>query len=300
MNMRMWIALSGLFLTLDSTLATTVRGLYTGTIVDWPPGVPGEVSLDFPGGVHLARGLIDAQGHFSVLLPPAPSDLPSLEGYFDPKSTLDPACIGHGTAAPETARIQWFVLNASIGGTLRGDLQLSSSSTTPAPVGTLSSQLVFFDTPVTMNGTLTCPNVIDTYQGRFEAGWNFPLIKAVPSPTPGTVAETITSGALPTNLAWRLYSELVATGLRFSVPAAEQRGVVINLVVPGAPAAAAGLLAGDTVIEVDGHDVSILPMAEVLSLIRGKAGTRVTLGVVRAGSSDIRRFTITRALVRVP
>jgi len=50
--------------------------------------------------------------------------------------------------------------------------------------------------------------------------------------------------------------------------------------IQGSPAEAAGLLAGDIVLEVDGQEVTGQPMWEVISIIRGEAGTPVVLTIV--------------------
>jgi len=50
--------------------------------------------------------------------------------------------------------------------------------------------------------------------------------------------------------------------------------------IHGSPAEAAGILAGDIVLEVDGQEVTGQAMWEVISLIRGEAGTPVVLLVV--------------------
>lgn len=66
--------------------------------------------------------------------------------------------------------------------------------------------------------------------------------------------------------------------------ATANRQVVVANLVPGSPAAAAGLQVGDVILEVDGQSVSQLGVAEVVAALRGPAGTWVHL-VVRRGSS---------------
>jgi carboxyl-terminal processing protease len=55
----------------------------------------------------------------------------------------------------------------------------------------------------------------------------------------------------------------------------------ISFVIPGSPAAQAGLKAGDRVKEVDGTSAALLTTDELVSKIRGQAGTSVTLTIVR-------------------
>lgn len=300
-------------LTLSPVLATTARGLYQGTIIDWPAGQTGEVRLEVDVAADIARGPIDATGHFSLMLP-APSDvpglfrqkvpgagaLPSLDGAFLTKSNFGPDCHGEGKATPYGAHFQWLTLNAYVDGTLLGDLQLTNSGLQPRPVGTISSQFLFLDTPVVMDGTVLCPFIADQIHGTFPAGWNLPFAQTIPALSANIESEAISSKALPARLPWRLYVEFGGTGLRFDPPADGQHGLPVNLVVPGQPAAAAGLLEGDIIVEVDGRNVIGLSMTEMVGLIRGPAGVPVILGVMRGEKSEIQRFTVTRALVRVP
>ncbi len=72
-------------------------------------------------------------------------------------------------------------------------------------------------------------------------------------------------------------------------------GVRIRSVVPGSPAAAAGVRAGDRVVSVNGQDVTGLRHEEVADRIRGPAGTTVHL-VLSRGGADIDR-DITRGRV---
>ncbi|WP_051837881.1 S41 family peptidase [Streptomyces sp. NRRL F-2580] len=62
-------------------------------------------------------------------------------------------------------------------------------------------------------------------------------------------------------------------------------GVIkVDKVQPGSPAARAGLRAGDRLMSVDGHAVTGLAVADVVSLLRGTAGTPVVLNLSRAGA----------------
>ncbi|MHB8618912.1 MAG: S41 family peptidase, partial [Chloroflexota bacterium] len=74
------------------------------------------------------------------------------------------------------------------------------------------------------------------------------------------------------------------------------RPVVIRA-LPGSPAEKAGVKAGDTIISVDGTQVEHLGLNALTDRIQGKAGTSVTLGVMRAGAGGIRKLTITRAAI---
>ncbi|MFQ6130789.1 MAG: S41 family peptidase [Armatimonadota bacterium] len=76
--------------------------------------------------------------------------------------------------------------------------------------------------------------------------------------------------------------------------------VVINSVIPGGPADQAGLLPGDTIIQVDDQPIKGMHIGEVVKLIRGPGGTKVTLTVVREGEQKPIPIDITRDTVDVP
>lgn len=76
--------------------------------------------------------------------------------------------------------------------------------------------------------------------------------------------------------------------------------VVVTSVIPGGPADQAGLLPEDTIIKVDEQAIKGMDINEVVKLIRGPRGTKVTLTVVREGEESPVPIEITRATVDVP
>lgn len=70
--------------------------------------------------------------------------------------------------------------------------------------------------------------------------------------------------------------------------------------MPGQPAEAAGIQAGDIIISVDGQKLLGLGLYEALNLIRGPRGTQVTLEIARQSEPDYLTFTITRARIDIP
>jgi carboxyl-terminal processing protease len=70
--------------------------------------------------------------------------------------------------------------------------------------------------------------------------------------------------------------------------------------IPGSPAQQAGLRPGDVIQRVNGQDTAGLTLEQVLSLVRGPAGTTVTLTVVHKGETTSIDVPIVRAKITVP
>lgn len=77
---------------------------------------------------------------------------------------------------------------------------------------------------------------------------------------------------------------------------------VLTVISPltGTPAAAAGIKAGDQVIDIDGTSTAGMDVNTAVDQIRGAAGTQVTLTIMRQGWSAAQKFKITRAIINVP
>lgn len=75
----------------------------------------------------------------------------------------------------------------------------------------------------------------------------------------------------------------------------------IQVIAPisGTPADKAGLQAKDIIATINGKTTSSMSVDDAVNAIRGKAGTKVTLQVVRGGTQAL-TFTITRQNIQVP
>jgi carboxyl-terminal processing protease len=74
----------------------------------------------------------------------------------------------------------------------------------------------------------------------------------------------------------------------------------VGSIIPGGPADAAGVRAFDEILQVNHIPTGGLTVDQVSALIRGPAGTPVTLTLQRAGATDPVVVTITRAPIVVP
>ncbi|MBI4186072.1 MAG: S41 family peptidase [Chloroflexi bacterium] len=64
--------------------------------------------------------------------------------------------------------------------------------------------------------------------------------------------------------------------------------------IPASPAAEAGILAGDVILEVNGRDTAKMPLAEAILNIRGPRGTTVTLLILHQGQTEPVQIEIVR------
>jgi carboxyl-terminal processing protease len=74
----------------------------------------------------------------------------------------------------------------------------------------------------------------------------------------------------------------------------------IASLISGQPAEAAGLEDGDRILAVDGRSIIGFGIYEAIALIRGPAGTDVTLLVERTGVEEPFEVTVTRARIEIP
>lgn len=87
-------------------------------------------------------------------------------------------------------------------------------------------------------------------------------------------------------------------GVQFSI---QNDTISIVAVIPGGPSEGVGVLAGDKIIEVNdttftGKNIN---NEKVMHTLRGEKGTRVTIGVRRAGTNETLHYTITRGDIPV-
>lgn len=73
---------------------------------------------------------------------------------------------------------------------------------------------------------------------------------------------------------------------------------VILAPLEGSPAEQAGLKAGDAILRVNGEDVSRLGLQEIITRVRGDAGTTLTLTIQHQGADTPQDVTLTRQRIR--
>jgi len=79
-----------------------------------------------------------------------------------------------------------------------------------------------------------------------------------------------------------------------------KRGELI-IVAPmeGTPADRAGLMAGDRIVRIDEEWTDEIGLLKAVELMRGSAGSEVTLSIDREGLDDLKEFTMTREIIKI-
>ena len=86
-------------------------------------------------------------------------------------------------------------------------------------------------------------------------------------------------------------------GVGIEVYTNQEGEIVISRVMEGQPAEQAGLQEGDVIVGVDGEDMRGKLINDVTAKVRGKAGTAVTIEVLRKTTGETLEMTMERAVV---
>jgi carboxyl-terminal processing protease len=98
-------------------------------------------------------------------------------------------------------------------------------------------------------------------------------------------------------LAEQLSGEYEGIGVWVEAPNGQ---ITIVSPMPGSPAEAAGLRAGDVIEAADGHPLQGIGEQEALALVRGPAGSSVRLTIRRPGETEVLTLDIRRQKIRLP
>lgn len=96
----------------------------------------------------------------------------------------------------------------------------------------------------------------------------------------------------------RTNGELVGIGIQLKADPESQALTVVQP-IENSPAAAAGILAGDVLYEIDGQSTEGMTVDDAVRLIRGEPDSPVTLTVRRQGE-PLRIVTLTRSRIQLP
>ncbi|MCQ2263089.1 MAG: S41 family peptidase [Bacteroidales bacterium] len=72
--------------------------------------------------------------------------------------------------------------------------------------------------------------------------------------------------------------------------------VMVIAVTSGGPSEKAGIMAGDRIVTVNGQNIAGVHIAEdrVFKILRGQKGTKVTIGILRPGTKEVKRYNVIR------
>ncbi len=81
-----------------------------------------------------------------------------------------------------------------------------------------------------------------------------------------------------------------------------QRNGLITVIapLPHTPAEAAGIVAKDVIVKIDGRPTEDMDVDEAVRLIRGEVGTKVKLSIYREGEAGMLEKEVTRAKIDIP
>ena len=111
---------------------------------------------------------------------------------------------------------------------------------------------------------------------------------------PASPLELATSNAVPVNP----QNQLVGIGVAVSKIAGEP--LVVRQVLPGTPAAKAGIKEGFMILSADGTNTAEISLAECVDCLRGALGTTVTLVVVDTAIQKTNTLAIKREAITIP
>jgi len=89
------------------------------------------------------------------------------------------------------------------------------------------------------------------------------------------------------------------SGIGIHIILDQNRILTVASPIPGSPAAKAGILPWDRIIEIEGKSTENVTLMEAVKKLTGPAGTKVNITVYREGVPDKLSFTIERAQIKI-
>jgi carboxypeptidase family protein/PDZ domain-containing protein len=261
-----------------------------GTVRD---GATGKPVPSFTLGVDTKRGplqresfvqlsFIDAQGRYTVTGVPSGSYLVQVaaQGYAPAEATVEVPKEG---TAPVTAdfslqrgaRMTGRVVEAGT------DLPLERARITVEGLGGAGALSVRYDALTDAEGNFTLDGLPSGEMSLFVSAdkHHSRIISGIT--VRGDTAPPQTIDLRPTEEGEEPQVELVGIG---AVLAPREDALVLGQIFPGGGAAEAGLVTGDSIVRINGRPVVELGFTNAVQSIRGAEGSRLVLGVRKAGA----------------
>ena len=113
----------------------------------------------------------------------------------------------------------------------------------------------------------------------------------------GNVTNAIVDGKVLTPE--ELYRHLSAFGEIGTVITTNDKGILVISVIEGTPAQSAGIVAGDTILSVNGTPLRNLSLSESAKALRGYPGTIAQLTIQSSGETGHRSISVIRDIIRL-
>jgi carboxyl-terminal processing protease len=92
--------------------------------------------------------------------------------------------------------------------------------------------------------------------------------------------------------------EFSGIGIQVTIDPHSKR-LTVTSPLPGTPAYKAGVMAGDTIMDINGKTTEKMTVDDAVKVLKGKEGEEVTIGVIHAGKTEIEHLKMPRAKIHV-
>lgn len=226
----------------------------------------------------LSRSIVDARGNFAVQVSDGEFDLMASASGWAPSAYVvaHAGDVGVELKVSTGATLSGTVLAADGSGPIpyvrvMREARGGGSSVQPANAGTVTRQDGTFE----LTGIPPGPLSITITGGGFH-----PKIEAGMTASDGAKLGPLTIQLVALKPGETPQLELVGIGVKLS---ANGKAVTVDAVIPGGGAEAAGIVAGDEVVAVDGIPVTESGLDGAVAKIRGVEGTTLSVTLQRAG-----------------
>lgn len=162
--------------------------------------------------------------------------------------------------------------------------QYAASNSLPATLDYSQLDSLYTTLRTNYDGNLTSQQIIDGLKHGLAASTKDPYTEYM-------------SASEAKDFQSSLQGEITGIGAQLALD--DDSNVIIQAPLAGSPAEAAGLRAKDVIATIDGKSTYGMTVNDAVTKVRGKKGTKVTLGIVRNAKESL-SLTITRDVIKIP